>query len=155
MRMVLILSFSHSWQGSTYFRNTGILKNCRPRACVFVKKQTTTKKKAKKPPCTTSGQINVATEQKVEVPTIPPSGLAINVVGCGAGWKFSNSTFFSYWNKCGFPTTGFEQKAGCRAPLTTCTYCLPQAGRASASPALQELMGPGAAAWRSRSPGFK
>lgn len=30
-----------------HFRNTGILKNCRPRACVFVKKQTTTKAKKK------------------------------------------------------------------------------------------------------------
>lgn len=56
MRMVLILSFSHSWQGSTYFRNTGILKNCRPRACVFVKKQTT-KKKPKKPLAPHQGKL--------------------------------------------------------------------------------------------------
>jgi len=38
MRTTLILlSFSHSWQGSTYFKNTTVWKNWRPRAHVFVK----------------------------------------------------------------------------------------------------------------------
>lgn len=36
-------------------------------------------------------------EQKGQMPTIPSSGLAINVVGYGAGWKFPNETFYFHW----------------------------------------------------------
>jgi len=107
--MVLILSsFSHSWQGSTSFKNTGIWKNCRPRAYAFVKKI-----------CTKPGQINVAIEQKGQVPTIPSSGLA----KVWSWLKIFQCNLFFCSEKCGFTTTeavpehiGLSRKQPARLP---------------------------------------